>query len=107
MSKQSDLGKLGEKMAAEHLSKQGYTILKKNYVFGKAEVDIVAEKNNRLIFVEVKTRESDYLSDAALLVPIKKQRQIIKAADAYVKEFDLDFESQFDIIIVISNQGKT
>ena len=103
MNKNLELGKLGEKMAADLLKKKGYTILKQNYFFGKAEVDIVAQINNQLVFVEVKTRESSYLSDPEYTVSMKKQKQVIKAADAYVKEFDLDMESRFDIVTVIVN----
>ena len=107
MSEHNDLGKLGEKMAAELLRKKGYNILAQNYFFGKAEVDIVAGKDNQLIFVEVKTRQSSYLSDPEYTVSMKKQKQVIKAADAYVKEHDLDFESRFDIITVIVNKEYT
>lgn len=107
MNKQLELGKLGEKMAAELLLKKGYSILKQNYFFGKAEVDIVAQINNQLVFVEVKTRESSYLSEPEYTVSMKKQRQVIKAADAYVKEFDLDLESRFDIVTVIVNSQYT
>ena len=44
-----ELGKLGEKMAAEHLDQRGFKILHKNYHFGKAEVDIVAMKDNKVV----------------------------------------------------------
>jgi putative endonuclease len=103
MSEQSEIGKLGEKMAAEHLRKKGYSILKQNYFFGKAEVDIVAQIADQLVFVEVKTRQSAYLSDPEYTVSMKKQKQVIKAADAYVKEFDLDMESRFDLVTIIVN----
>jgi putative endonuclease len=103
MSEHNELGKLGEKLAAEHLREKGYTIIKQNYVFGKSEVDIVAQINNQLVFVEVKTRQSAYLSDPEYTISMKKQRQVIKAADAYVKENDLDMESRFDVITVIVN----
>lgn len=98
-----ELGKLGEELACELLRKKGYLIKKRNYRFDRAEIDIVAEKDAMIVFVEVKARESDYLSDAALLVPMKKQKQIIKAADAYIKENDLSNESRFDIVIAIVN----
>ncbi len=104
MSEHIDIGKQGEKIAAEHLRQKGYTIHTQNYFFGKAEVDIVAEIDNTYVFVEVKTRQSSYLSDPEFMVPMKKQKQVIKAADAYIKEFDLENESRFDIITVIINQ---
>jgi len=98
-----ELGKLGEDMTCELLRKKGYHIRKRNYRFDRAEVDIVAEKDKMIVFVEVKARESDFLTDAAQLVPMKKQKQIIKAADAYIKEMDLSNESRFDIVIAIIN----
>jgi putative endonuclease len=107
MSKATELGKLGEKMAAEFLQKKGYHILKQNYSFGKAEVDIVAEKNNQMVFVEVKTRQSAYLSDPEYTVSMKKQKQIIKASDAYLKQFNIELESRFDIITIIVNGNYT
>ncbi len=107
MSEHSEIGKLGEKMAAEHLRKKGYSILKQNYFFGKSEVDIVAQIADQLVFVEVKTRQSAYLSDPEYTVSMKKQKQVIKAADAYIKEFDLDMESRFDLITIIVNGDYT
>ena len=103
MSDHNELGILGEKMAAEHLDKKGFKILHKNYKYGKAEVDIVAMKDNEIIFVEVKTRESAYLSAPTYTVPVQKQRQIIKAADAYLKRYQLEQESRFDVISIIVN----
>ena len=103
MSKESELGIEGENLACEMLKKKGYLIRKRNYRFYGAEVDIIAEKDKVIVFVEVKARESDYLSDVALLVPMKKQKQIIKAADAYLKENDLSNEGRFDIVIAIIN----
>src|SRR5665213_116706 len=103
MSKASELGKEGEELACELLLKKGYKIKARNYSFDRAEVDIIAEKDKMMVFVEVKTRVSDYLSDAALMVPMSKQRQIIKAADAYIKDHDLSNESRFDIVVAIIN----
>jgi putative endonuclease len=53
--------------------------------------------------VEVKTRISNYLNDPALMVPLKKQKQIIKAADEYIKEHDIDMPWRFDIISIVVN----
>jgi len=105
MSDAAELGKMGEQLAAEHLKKNGYSILARNYkITAIAEVDIVASKDEHIIFVEVKTRESDYLNDPALMVPMKKQRQIIKAADEYVKEHEVDLPWRFDIISIVLNK---
>jgi putative endonuclease len=101
------LGIIGEGIACEELRRKGYAILKRNYIFQKAEVDIVAEKDGRLIFVEVKTRISAYLTDPALLVSLGKQKQIIKAADQYVKDYFPEKEWRFDIMVVITNSEYT
>ena len=79
MSKQSELGKKGEELACEFLRDKGLTILNRNYIFDHSEIDIITQAGGRIVFVEVKTRISPYLSDLSLLVTIKKQRQIIKA----------------------------
>lgn len=102
-----ELGKKGELLACEYLRKKGYFIHRQNYRYDRAEVDIVAEDKGLMVFVEVKTRISAYLSDPALLVPIKKQRQIIKAADDYLKSFFPEKEGRFDIIVVITNEQYT
>jgi putative endonuclease len=58
MADHNDLGKLGEELAVEFLEKNGYSILETNWTFQKAEVDIIAKKENILAVVEVKTRSS-------------------------------------------------
>ena len=58
MAEHNELGKLGEELAAEYLQKNGYAILETNWVFQKAEIDILAQKENTLAVVEVKTRSS-------------------------------------------------
>ena len=102
-----ELGQRGEKIAEDELVKKGYKILSKNFIFDHKEVDIVCEFNGQIVFVEVKTRTSPYLSDPSLLIPIKKQRQIIKVADHYMKEFYPDKEAIFDVMIVITNSEYT
>ena len=49
MSEQSDLGKKGEALAADHLRKNGYSIIQQNYIYGKAEVDIIANKDSKIV----------------------------------------------------------
>jgi putative endonuclease len=108
MSDASDLGKKGEKLAAEHLRKQGYSILAQNYRFSKlAEVDIVATNDKEIVFVEVKTRASNYLNDPAVMVSRKKQKRIFKAADKFLKEKNVTLEWRFDIISIVMNESTT
>lgn len=103
MADHNELGKLGEQMVHDHLIELGHQVLAQNYAFDRAEVDIISEFKGKLIVTEVKTRESDYLTDPDELIPPSKQRQIIKAADQYIKEHEIDLDCQFDVFIVILN----
>lgn len=103
MAEHNELGEAGEQLAAEFLSKKGYEIVQRNYTFKKAEIDIIAKKDGKLIVVEVKTRNSDYLAGPEITVTKKKQKSIIRAANFYIQENNLDIETQFDIISIIWN----
>ncbi len=102
-----ELGQIGESMACDTLRKKGYTILRRNYIFNHSEIDIIAKLGEKLVFVEVKTRISSFLTDPSLLVTIGKQKQIIKAADQFVKDFYPEKEWRFDIMVVITNSEYT
>ncbi len=105
MAHHNELGKLGEQLAADYLSRNGYEILKRNYYYDKAEIDIIAQKEeNTLVVVEVKTRNSDYFGDPQDFVTPSKIKLLVKAANEYVVSKDLDVEVQFDIISVIKNK---
>ena len=73
-------GKMGEIEAAIYLKKQGYTIVCMNFKCFKGEIDIIAEKNDTLIFIEVKTRTSTKYGEAREAVDDKKQKHIYEAA---------------------------
>lgn len=91
-------------MAADYLSKKGYKILERNYRFRQLELDILAMDKDELVVVEVKTRQTDYLAGPEVTVTKKKQRDLVKAANAYILEKDMDVETRFDIISIILNQ---
>lgn len=101
MAESHDLGQKGEDLATEHLKKAGFKILYRNWKWGKHEIDIIAENKNFVIFVEVKTRNNDYQMHPLTAVTTEKQKSIIFAADGYLKKFNVDKESRFDIITII------
>ena len=72
MAKHNELGELGEDLAVEELEKNGYEIVERNWRYKKAEIDIIARKNEVLAIVEVKTRSSDYFGDPQDFVNTKK-----------------------------------
>ena len=61
MAESHILGNKGEDIAADHLKKSGFKILFRNWKWGKHEIDIIAEKDDMVVFVEVKTRTDDFL----------------------------------------------
>lgn len=107
MAEHNELGEKGEAIALNYLVKNDYEILDKNYRFRKGEIDIIAFKNNFIIFVEVKTRQSKDLMGPQESVTKTKQRQIIKTAHQFIIENDYDYEGRFDIIGIVTNQYTT
>jgi putative endonuclease len=101
MAESHNLGQKGEDLAAEHLINAGFKILSRNWKWGKHEIDIIAEKEGIMVFVEVKTRTDDFQMHPITAVTNEKQRSIIFAADGYIRRFDINKESRFDIITVI------
>ena len=105
MAYHNELGKIGEQLAVDYLSRHGYKILARNYFYDKAEIDIIAQKESHiLVVVEVKTRNSDYFGDPQDFVTPSKIKLLIKAANEYVISNDLDVEVRFDIIAVLKNK---
>jgi len=78
------LGSLGEEMAAGYLESEGYEILERNYRCPYGEIDIVARKEGRLIFAEVKTRRSRSCGAPAEAVNRSKQKKIRLTASSYM-----------------------
>lgn len=97
------LGLRGEDLAADYLTRRGYRVLERRVRIQRIEIDIVARKDGLLVFVEVKTRASDALEAPEAAVDVKKQRRMIAAADAYVRQKDLLLEVRFDILSVVAN----
>ena len=106
MAEHNDLGKLGEELAVDFLEKNGYEILETNWVFDKAEIDIIAQKNGILAVVEVKTRSSLDFGLPQDFVKPKKIQLLVKAANEYVTQNDLDVEIRFDIIAIEKKNKK-
>ena len=106
MAEHNELGKLGEELAVEFLQKEGYEILETNWTFQKAEIDIIAQKENILAIVEVKTRSSLEFGLPQDFVKPKKIQLLVKAVNEYVVSKNIDIEVRFDII-AIHKEGKS
>lgn len=106
MGKHNEFGKEGEQIAVDFLVKNGYKIKYRNYRYLKAEIDIIAQKEEVLAIVEVRSRSSDFLENIAETITPKKIKLMVMGADYYVTEGDLDIEVRFDIITILKNKSK-
>jgi putative endonuclease len=105
MSKAHQLGKKGELIAQKYLLNKGWTILESNWRYSRAEVDLIAKDGPVLVFVEVKTRSSDYFGLPEEFVMEDKESLLAGAASAYMEKTGHDWEIRFDIIgIVFHNE---
>ena len=103
MAEFHELGKSGELLAVQHFVSKGYKILETNWRKGSLEIDIIAIKSDVLVIAEVKTRSTNYFGEPEEFVTKSKQKNLIRAANRYVLEKDLDVETRFDIISVLTN----
>ncbi|MEA2064464.1 MAG: YraN family protein [Gemmatimonadota bacterium] len=93
----------GEKAAAEYLRARGYVILEHGYRFGHKEIDLIAARDDVVVFVEVKSRRSESFGPANLSITPGKQRNLVAAAQGYLLEKDLIKDGRqyrFDVILL-------
>jgi len=102
-----ELGLFGEKLAQQYLKNKGYRIVKTNYTFIKLEVDIICEYDDKIVIVEVKTRQTAEIGEPWRAVTRSKQKQIIKAANHFIQSNDIGLDAQFDIISIVHNTHRT
>lgn len=78
------LGRTGERMAGEALHQRGYSILERNFRCQYGEIDLVAEHEGELVFVEVKTRRGTAFGRPEEAVTFRKQQKILEVASYYL-----------------------
>ncbi len=101
-----EFGDLGETMACDFLISQGYKIRDRNWFFRKKELDVIAETNDFLVFVEVKSRMDTCLENPTRAITKAKKRYLLEAANAYIEEKKIDKEARFDVItVLLDKQG--
>lgn len=104
MAKNQEIGQQGELSAIEHLISKGYEILERNYRYSRAEIDVICKKDDRLVFVEVKTRSYTYYGEPADFVTSKKEELIMDAANAYMARINYAWKFRFDIIGIVMQE---
>ena len=99
-------GALGEEAAAELLRKAGYRIVARNHRCRRGEVDVIAEKGELLVFVEVRTRATAAFGGPEETVDLRKQRRVIAAArDFLAQRRGPAKAARFDVIAVVDAPG--
>lgn len=93
-----EIGKKGEKDACRFLRRRGYKIVECNYRCRFGEIDIIAENNEYLAFVEVKTRYKSSIANPSEFVNLSKQKRLIKTAEVYLMSHDVTKQPRFDVI---------
>lgn len=95
-------GDSGEDLACRFLEKQGYEIITRNWRYGHGEIDIIADDNSTLVFVEVKSRRNLEFGPPELAVTKSKQRQVKKMAEAYLYINKIkERECRMDVIAIL------
>lgn len=101
MANHNKVGNFGERLAQKYLTDQGYQILGCNWRWGRAEIDCIAQKNEVVIFVEVKTLTHAQFGLPEQQVTAKKQELLYQAATEYLYQIQHEGEFQFDILAII------
>jgi len=92
-------GKVGENVAAHFLKKNGFNLLKRNFHSRYGEIDMIAAKDELVVFVEVKYRKNNAFGPPCVAVNFKKQNKLKKAALHFIGENDIvNKDFRFDII---------
>ena len=100
-----DFGRFGEQKAARYIAAQGFKIRARRFCSPVGEIDLIAQRGKQLLFIEVKSRRSDFIAGIQA-VNYAKQRRIAAAANYYcAKSRNRDFEPRFDVVCVLVTKG--
>ena len=106
--KKVELGRKGEEIAAEFLEESGYQILKRNYMIGHSDIDILAQKNNSLVFIEVRTKSKDDRGMPEETLTKKKLRRMKNTAEMYIAFNKYEGLARLDAVcIILDSSGNT
>ena len=106
------IGRLGEDLACDYLEKNGYRIVRRNIHLGKNELDIIAEDDDYIVFVEVKTRSCLYPESGDFGIPARavdegKRKNTVKAAKDYMAKNYLNKQPRIDVIEIYLLEQKS
>lgn len=93
-------GTKGEDMVARFVQAKGFTVVKRNYQCRFGEIDIIAQKDGIIAFIEVKTRKDGSLVPIEFAVDFNKQKRIMSTAEDYLSKTDCELQPRFDVALV-------
>jgi|SRR5579862_84838 len=103
----NQFGELGERIAARWLEKSGWKILARRYRSGRRDIDVVAERDGLIAFVEVKARTGSAFGSPVEAVHRRKQRELSKSAQSWIDRHGRSGESyRFDVMGVLLKEKR-
>lgn len=101
-----ELGYIGQKIAENHLRKNGFKVVVRNYRAGRyGEIDLIAKEGETLVFVEVKTRSSRVYGVGNEAVNFYKIRALKRAANYFLLTNKIKSLCRFDVVSILCNKG--
>ena len=102
-----ELGRIGENIIADYITKLGYKVVERNFACNQGEIDIVAKDKEELVFIEVKTRTDISYGEASEAVTNTKKRHLINSIKYYIYKQKLENQPiRIDVAEVYINKGK-
>ena len=102
-----ELGRIGENIIADYITKLGYKVVERNFACNQGEIDIVAKDKEELVFIEVKTRTDISYGEASEAVTDTKKRHLINSIKYYIHKRNLETEFiSIDVAEVYIKCGK-
>ena len=101
MTDKTEIGRMGENIAADYLVAKGFQIAERNYHHGKAEIDLIVKKGEWLLFVEVKTRASTAFGHPETFLHEVQVHRIFHAAEEYIFNTNWQGHVRFDVISIL------
>jgi putative endonuclease len=101
----NNLGRAGEELAGEFLSKKGYKVLEKNYRTYFGEIDLIARDRDVIVFIEVKTRSDESFGRPFEAVHPRKREKMRKSALWFLKRFREEVPARFDVLSISVEDG--
>jgi putative endonuclease len=100
MSDKTEIGRRGENLAAKFLEEKGFTVAARNFRYGKAEIDLIVQRDEWLLFIEVKTRTSLTYGQPEEFLTDRQVNRIFDAAEEYIYQIDWQGHIRFDVVSI-------